>query len=545
MSAWKRSFSQRLLSLSRRDKRLFALSLDTFICIWTVWAAFYLRLEEWVWLVGNHWLAVIAAPLLAVPIFIKGGLYRAIFRHAGRMALIAVVRACLVYGALYALIFTFIGIPGIPRTVGLIQPVLLFLTIGASRAFAHYLLSGDYQDASARQAVPNVLIYGAGSTGRQLALAVEQSRKMQVIGFLDDDRSLQGASVQGAMIHAPRQILSLVDRYEVSDVLLAVPSAPRRRRREILELLRPAGVNVRTLPGLLDLAQGRFQVSELRAVEIEDLLGRDAVAPDQGLLEKNIKDKVVLVTGGGGSIGAELCRQILELRPAALLIVDASEYALYTIHRALEVQQKAAGLDEVRLVPLLASVVDEGRMRSLLATWRPATIYHAAAYKHVPLVEHNVLEGLRNNVLGTHIVARLAGELGVENFVLISTDKAVRPTNVMGASKRLAELILQALAEEAPSLCYSMVRFGNVLGSSGSVVPLFRQQIGSGGPVTLTHPGVTRYFMTIPEAAQLVIQAGAMARGGDVFVLDMGDPVRILDLAQDMIRLSGLEPERD
>jgi FlaA1/EpsC-like NDP-sugar epimerase len=518
---------------------MFALGLDLFICVWTVWAAFYLRLEEWVWLVGNHWLAVLAAPAIAIPIFIRGGLYRAIFRYTGSPAMIAIARACLIYGAIYAMIFTFVSVPGVPRTVGLIQPALLFLAVAATRAIAHYLLGGNYRQILAEDRTANVLIYGAGASGRQVAAALAPSRSMKVVGFVDDDRSLQGASVNGLMIHDPNQIIDLVERYSVSDVLLAVPSASRRRRREILELLRPAQVNLRTLPGLLDLAQGRIQISELRRVEIEDLLGREAVAPDRHLLEKNITGKVVLVTGGGGSIGGELCRQILDLRPAKLLVVEVTEFALYSIHGELEKRRHDSELD-VEVIPILASILDPDRMRAVIETWRPATIYHAAAYKHVPLVEQNLSEGLKNNVLGTRIMAELAVEFAVADFVLISTDKAVRPANVMGASKRLAEMTLQALASEGSPVRFSMVRFGNVLGSSGSVVPLFRQQINNGGPVTVTHPEVTRYFMTIPEAAQLVIQAGAMATGGEVFVLDMGEPVKIYDMAANMIELSGL-----
>lgn len=535
--------SRQLLALSRREKRLIAVSIDTLICIWTVWAAMYLRLEEWIWLSGSQWLALAAAPLLAIPIFTKSGLYRAIFRYTGWPAMIAVTRACLIYGAIYALIFTFISIPGIPRTVGLIQPVLLFLAIAVSRAFAHYLLGGNYRSILAEGGSPRVLIYGAGVSGRQLAAAVAQSRSMKVVGFLDDDATLQGAFLNGVTIHDPSHIVDLVERLEVTDVLLAMPSATRRRRREILELLRPATVNVRTLPGLLDLAHGRLEISELRPVEIEDLLGRDAVPPDMSLLGKNVSGKVVLVTGAGGSIGSELCRQILELDPSALLILDSSEYALYAICGELTSRQQPSS--ETKIIPLLASVVDEVRMRGILSAWRPATIYHAAAYKHVPMVEQNVLEGLKNNVMGTLVTATLALEHQVQNFVLISTDKAVRPTNVMGASKRFAELILQAFAGENSKTCFAMVRFGNVLGSSGSVVPLFREQINRGGPVTLTHREVTRYFMTIPEAAQLVIQAGAMTSGGDVFVLDMGEPIKIYDLAVNMIELSGLSVRDD
>ncbi len=527
----------KLLGLSRYEKRLLALTVDTMLAIWTVWAAVYLRLGEWVWPTGNQWLAVAAAPLIAIPIFMRSGLYRAIFRYTGWPAMLAVIRACLLYGAVYAILFTFIGVPPIPRTVGLIQPVLLFLSIAATRAFAHYLLGGNYRNAMAEQESANVLIYGAGMAGRQLAAAAAQSGTMKVVGFLDDDRSLQGGSMNGVMIYDPNQIVDLVERHGVSDVLLAVSSATRRRRHEILELLRPAAVNIRTLPGLLDLAHGRFEISELRPVDIEDLLGRDTVVPNIDLLEKNISGKVVLVTGGGGSIGSELCRQILDLRPSTLIVVEASEYALYRIQQHL--QDRLRGKTPLPIIPILASVLDEPRMRAVLSAWRPATIYHAAAYKHVPLVEQNVLEGLRNNIMGTDIVARLAVEHEVADMVLISTDKAVRPANVMGASKRFAEMILQALATTPSRTRFSMVRFGNVLGSSGSVVPLFRRQIARGGPVTVTHPQVTRYFMTISEAAQLVL-AGAMARGGEVFVLDMGEPVRIRDLAVNMIELSGL-----
>ena len=529
-----------LLGLPRPQKRLIALGIDSLLCISTVWASLYLRLGEWTLIRGNQWLLIVVSLGLAIPIFIKAGLYRAIFRHTGWPAMVAVVRACLVYGVAYAVIFTFISFEGVPRTVGLIQPVLLFLMIAASRALAHHLLGGDYRQI-VEQECSKMLIYGAGASGRQLATALAQSREIEVVGFIDDDASLQGASWHGLAIYNPNEILDIVARYEVTDVLLAVPSATRRRRGEILELLRPAGVNVRTLPGLLDLAKGRFEISEMRSLEIEDLLGRDAVAPDKKLLEKNITGRVVLVTGGGGSIGGELCRQILDLRPNALVVVDSSEYALYAIHQELESRRQEASLHGVALIPILASVQDEARMRAVLNEWRPETIYHAAAYKHVPLVEHNPVEGIKNNVLGTLTTARLALENKVKDFVLISTDKAVRPTNIMGASKRLAELILQAFACTSEETRFSIVRFGNVLGSSGSVVPLFRQQISRGGPVTVTHPEVTRYFMTIPEAAQLVIQAGAMSSGGEVFVLDMGEPVRVIELARNMIELSGMK----
>lgn len=532
--------ADRLLRLPRRGKQMLALSLDVAICAWTSWAALYLRLGEWRWLAGNQWLTIAAAIVIAIPLFSRFGLYRAIFRHTGWPSAVAVSAACSVYGCAYALIFTFVGVDDVPRTVGLIQPVLLFIAIAASRGFAHFFLGGRYQNILQRERGRNVLIYGAGAAGRQLASALSDSPEMKVVGFLDDDVSLHGGLINGLRIMNPHDAAWHELGHDVSDVLLAVPSASRRRRREILDLLRPAGVNVCTVPGLMDLAGGRLHVVELRPLDLEDLLGRDAVAPDALLLSKKIEGKVVLVTGGGGSIGSELCRQILDAGPTTLVLIELSEYALYAIHQELEDRIQERGGPATAIVPLLASVGDEDRMRAIMTAWRPATIYHAAAYKHVNLVELNPGEGLKNNVLGTYVMARLAVSLKVSDFILVSTDKAVRPTNIMGASKRLAEHVIQAIADVTLSTRFSIVRFGNVLGSSGSVVPLFRRQIAEGGPVTITDPDVTRYFMTIPEAAQLVIQAGAIASGGDVFVLDMGKPVRVLDLAVNMINLSGL-----
>jgi FlaA1/EpsC-like NDP-sugar epimerase len=363
------------------------------------------------------------------------------------------------------------------------------------------------------------------------------SPEMQVIGFLDDDARLHGHVLNGQPIYNPKDLSDLVNTLTISDVLLALPSISRKRRNDIISTIRSAHVSVRTLPSVTDLAQGKVSVSDLRELDIDDLLGREPVTPNHLLLTKNITQKVVLVTGAGGSIGSELCRQIINLDPDTVLLIEQSEYALYAIHQ--ELSEKLINRP-VTLVPLLASVQNLERMQEIMATWRPNTVYHAAAYKHVPLVEHNPAEGIKNNVLGTLRTAQAAAEYGVSDFVLVSTDKAVRPTNMMGASKRLAEMILQAMAANSTATKFSMVRFGNVLGSSGSVVPKFRQQIRDGGPITLTHAEVTRYFMTIPEAAQLVIQAGALAKGGDVFVLDMGQPVRIIDLARRMIELSGL-----
>lgn len=526
-----------ILALPRAAKRFVALSVDLGLCILTVWLAYYLRLGEFVPLSGNALWAAGVSVGLALPIFIISGLYRAIFRYSGWPALLAVARAVGIYGVLYASIFTAIGIAGVPRTVGLIQPMLLLLFVGASRAFARVWLGEEYQGILKRASRPRVLIYGAGTTGRQLVGAIANSHQMQVVGFLDDDDRLHGHVLNGQPIYNPADLTHLVASLTVTDVLLAMPGISRKRRNEILSHIRPAYVSVRTLPSVTDLAQGKVGISDLRELDIDDLLGRESVTPNHILLSMNIRGKVVVVTGAGGSIGSELCRQILSVGPAKLLLIEQSEFALYAIHQELE--EKSAGRETV-LVPLLASVQDHERMCEIMSTWRPDTVYHAAAYKHVPLVEHNPAEGIKNNVLGTFRTAQAAAENGVADFVLISTDKAVRPTNIMGASKRLAEMVLQAMAQNSTSTKFSMVRFGNVLGSSGSVVPKFRQQIRDGGPITLTHPDITRYFMTIPEAAQLVIQAGAMAKGGDVFILDMGQAVKIIDLAQRMIELSGL-----
>jgi len=536
-----------LLSLPRAAKRFVALTVDLGLCVLTVWLAYYLRLGEFVALSGSALWPVAASIGIALPIFVVSGLYRAIFRYSGWPALFAVARAIGIYGLLYASVFTAIGVIGIPRTVGIIQPILLLLFVGASRAFARVWLGDQYLGILKRASRPKVLIYGAGNTGRQLAAAMANSHEMQVVGFLDDDDRLHGHVLNGQPIYNPVDLDNLAVTLNISDVLLAMPSLSRRRRNEILGQIGLAKVAVRTLPSVTDLAQGKVSISDLRELDIDDLLGREPVTPNHILLAKNIVGKVVLVTGAGGSIGSELCRQILSVGPSKLLLIEQSEYVLYAIHQELE--EKLAGSDGLTphvLVPLLASVQDEDRMREVMSTWHPDTVYHAAAYKHVPLVEHNPAAGIKNNVLGTLRTAQAAAENGVSDFVLISTDKAVRPTNVMGASKRLAEIALQALAATqvgvggAGGTKFSMVRFGNVLGSSGSVVPKFRQQIREGGPITLTHPEVTRYFMTIPEAAQLVIQAGAMAKGGEVFVLDMGQPVKIMDLAKRMIELSGL-----
>ncbi|WP_454285542.1 polysaccharide biosynthesis protein [Rhizobium leguminosarum] len=533
-----------LLAMPRVAKRALALLVDSSFCVLTIWLAYCFRLNEWTVLTGVQWLPVFVSLCMALPIFIVMGMYRAIFRYANMAAFITVLKAIAIYGFAFMTIFTALSVPGVPRTVGILQPFLLLIAIGLSRLGIRYWLGDAYQRILHKNMLAKVLIYGAGKAGRQLAAALMNSAELNVVGYLDDDPRLKGGVMGGLPIYDPSDLPVLAEALGVHNVLLALPSASRQRRNEILEHIRKARVNVRTLPDLTALAQGRIAVSDIRELEIEDLLGREAVAPRQELLDKAMRKKVVMVTGAGGSIGGELCRQILRNEPSTLILLDQNEFALYNIHAELQKLAELYRQEDLQIVPILCSVRDQDRMEHIMKSWRPHTLYHAAAYKHVPLVEHNAVEGIKNNVMGTLVTARAANKWGVSNFVLISTDKAVRPTNVMGASKRLAEMVLQALAAESTSdrmrTNFSMVRFGNVLGSSGSVVPLFRQQIKEGGPVTLTHPEITRYFMTISEASQLVIQAGAMAEGGDVFLLDMGEPVRIADLARKMVELSGL-----
>ena len=532
-----------VLAIPRPFKRLIALTVDFCLCVLSVWIAYYLRLGEVVsffggtaWDEGSRWAAFISVTI-ALPLFAYSGLYRAIFRHSDWPALTTVARAVGVYTIVYFTWVELIGVDGVPRTLGILQPLVLLFLIGGSRMFARIWLGGEYLSILKAVERPKVLIYGAGNFGRQLARAISQSREMLVLGFLDDDDRLHGHVLSGLPIYDPAQLPRIAASSRVNDVLLAMPRLNRGRRNEILDRIRSAHVSVRTLPGVTDLVKGKVSVADLRELDIDDLLAREPVMPSQILLSMNVSRKAVMVSGAGGSIGSELCRQMMAIKPRLLLLVDQSEFALYEIHHELTARAEELG---VTVIPLLGSVQDQSRMSEIMNAWRPDTVYHAAAYKHVPLVEQNLSEGIRNNVMGTLRAANAAIDSGVKDFVLVSTDKAVRPTSVMGASKRLAEMVLQALAAKQANTKFSMVRFGNVLGSSGSVVPKFRQQIRDGGPISLTHPEVTRYFMTIPEAAQLVIQAGAMAKGGDVFVLDMGQPVKIMDLARRMVELSGL-----
>ena len=524
-------------SRSRVTKRIVVLLVDSGLCTAASLLAIFLRIgflpDQ-----GMPYGALIGVSIaLALPIFWSLRLYREIYSQFGMRGIVAIARGCAVYALPFALVFTVVRINGVPRTLTLIQPILLFVGMAGARVLARHWLFGF--KPSAAGAARRVLIYGAGAAGRQLSGALAQSREMAIVGFLDDNPALIGQVLDGRPILPPDQMSAAVARLGAEEILLALPSASRGRRKEIIGQARQAGVRVRTLPGLMDIANGRVDASHIQDLEIEDLLGRGLVEPDLELMRRHICGKAVLVTGAGGSIGSEICRQLLTLDPAVLLLVEISEFALYEIDRELQAKARERGL-AARIVPLLGSVCDQARMEEIVGGWRPDAIYHAAAYKHVPLVEQNPVEGVRTNVFGAFTLARVAAEWRVGDFVLISTDKAVRPTNVMGASKRVAELAVQALNQAWPPTRFSIVRFGNVLGSSGSVAPLFRQQIRAGGPVTITDRRVTRYFMAVSEAAELVLQAAAMARGGEVFVLDMGEPIRIAELAHNMIELSGL-----
>ena len=544
-----RKIANSVLAYPRIWKRVIAVLNDALLCALTVYFAFYLRLGYWVLFSSEYFYAcfwaVITSLGFAFPVFIYFGLYHAIFRYSGLPALLAITKAVCLYGLAYALIYSVIGFAAVPRTIGLIQPLLLLLAIGASRAFVNVWLGGSYLSILKAGEVPSVLIYGAGSAGRQLAAALVSSHEMRVAGFIDDNPQLHGQIMHGHRIYCPNDLSRLINQLKIGKVFLAIPSIRRSERNAILKKLLHMKVSIRTLPGLVELAQGRVTVSDLRELDVEDLLERNPVEINENLqLTNDTKGHVIMITGAGGSIGSELCRQIIYLQPKELILVDHSEIAVYEIYN--ELLQKlqnltAIGHPQISLLPILGSVVDSATMEKVISAYQPHIIYHAAAYKHVPLVEANPFEGIKNNTFGTLKIAQLAIKLKVPHFVLVSTDKAVNPTNIMGASKRLAEMILQAFASEKISTIFTIVRFGNVLASSGSVIPKFREQIKSGGPVTVTDFRMTRYFMTIPEAAILVIYAGSLAKGGEVFLLDMGEPVRIYDLAKRMIELSGYE----
>ena len=553
-----------LLALPRRQKRILQVAADIVLVWLALWLAFIVRLgiEDMINPLEKHTWLFVWAPIAAIPLFIRFGMYRAVMRYFGNDALIAIIKAVTISALILGcLVFAYSNHQQIvPRSVMFNYWWLSMVMIGGLRLAMRQYFLGDWFTAarhvpfaSRDDGLPKVAIYGAGAAGNQLVAALRMGRLMRPVAFIDDDESISNRVISGLQVYKPKHIQQMIDVTGAQEVLLAIPSSSRGRRREILGFLEGFPLHVRSVPGFMDLAAGRVKVDDLQEVDIADLLGRDSVPARENLLEHCIKGQTVLVTGAGGSIGSELCRQILLLKPTQLLLLDHSEFNLYSILSELE-QRAAREALPVKLLPILGSVRNHPKLLAIMKTWKVDTVYHAAAYKHVPMVEHNIAEGVINNVVGTLNTAQAALQAGVSNFVLISTDKAVRPTNVMGSTKRLAELILQALSREAAPVIFGdkhnvyqvnktrfiMVRFGNVLGSSGSVIPLFHKQIQTGGPLTVTHPNITRYFMTIPEAAQLVIQAGSMGQGGDVFVLDMGEPVKIIELAEKMIHLSGL-----
>lgn len=544
---------------SRGFKRALQVVVDVFLIWFAVWLSFAIRLgtDHLIDPLGEYLWLFSLAPLTAVPLFIRFGLYRAVLRYFDGNALLTIFKAVTLSALLLALAIYVVRPDALmPRSVVFIYWFLTLLLVGGVRLlmrqyFVGSLFSRQIPFHRNEQQV-KVAIYGAGAAGNQLVTALRMGKGMLPVAFVDDDEGIVNRAISGLQVYDSAHVGQLLDDTGAQEILLAIPSVSRSRRKEILDSLGHFPLRVRSIPSFMDLAAGRVSVSDLQEVDIADLLGRDSVPPRQELFEQCIKGKVVMVTGAGGSIGSELCRQILASSPSCLILFEHSEFNLYSIQTELESRISLESLP-TRLISVLGTVRNQRRLLDLMRRWHVDTIYHAAAYKHVPIVEHNIAEGVLNNVQGTLMVAQTAVQAGVANFVLISTDKAVRPTNVMGCSKRLAEMLLQALSCEAmPQLMhgvvepainrtrFTMVRFGNVLGSSGSVIPLFRQQIEQGGPVTVTHPEITRFFMTIPEAAQLVIQAGAMGQGGDVFVLDMGEPVKILELAEKMVRLSGL-----
>ncbi len=525
------------LSQSRRNKQLIAVATDLLLLWFAFWSALALRFETWTPNIAAYQTQMLAAPLLAIPIFIRLGLYRAVIRFMEDRVVFVVAGGVTLSVLLLAAGLALTHTPGVSRGVLAIYWLLAILYVGATRFLArsYFLRAERGQDSRVR-----IAIYGAGRAGTQLAYALRAGREYFPVAFFDDSPALQKTEVAGMRVYSPDDMTAVIAAKEIDELLLAIPSASRSRRAEIIDRLEGFHCKVKLVPGMADVVSGNVAVDAIREVEIEDLLGRESVAPDPMLLGRCITGKVVLVSGAGGSIGSELCRQIVRLQPARLVLMELSEFALYSVEQELAALCNRLGA-RIDLVPVMGSVTHQRRNESVMNNFGVQTVYHAAAYKHVPLVEQNPIEGLRNNAVGTRRMAEAALAAGVETFVLISTDKAVRPTNVMGASKRLSELILQALSRRGGKTRFCMVRFGNVLGSSGSVVPLFRNQIAAGGPVTLTHADITRYFMTIPEAAQLVIQAGSMGQGGEVYVLDMDKPVKIIDLARRMVHLSGLE----
>jgi len=527
--------SKNLVSLNRYSKRAIAVLTDFALCIFCTWLAFFLRLEELIIFKDVNFYPAVISVVIALPIFWLFGLYRTIFRYTGLSIIFTISVSTLVYGLLYFLVIGIYGIQTIPRSIGVIQPMLLFFAIIISRLGVKFLLNNhSHKKKSASK--KNVLIYGAGEAGRQLVVALENSSEFKIQGFLDDDLQFHRQKILGQAVYDPLNIKKLIYKKNIDIVLLALPSITRQKRNKIISDLNKYKLTVKTLPSIQDIVEGKISMSDIKDLNIDDLLSREQVQPNLELLSISITSKVVMVTGAGGSIGSEISRQITKLKPKKLVLIEASEFALYKISEELKSIDNS-----IKITPLLVNIQNKSKIEEVFKTFNIDTVYHAAAYKHVSLVEENICEGVKNNVFGTFNLAEAAIKYNISNFVLISTDKAVRSTNVMGATKRLAEICIQSLYDNQNKQSkFAIVRFGNVLESSGSVIPKFKKQINEGGPITLTHPDITRYFMTITEASQLVIQAGAMAEKCEVFVLDMGDSVKIKDLIDKMVKLSGL-----
>ncbi len=535
MSQYFKEISDNILSLHRYSKRTIAILNDTGLCILCTWLAFTLRLEELILFKNFNFYPAIIAVIVAIPIFWLFGLYRTIFRYTSISIIFNIFLSTFIYGLIYFLIIGVYGIQEVPRSVGIIQPMLLFFGIISSRLVIKYIYASSYNIKKSSNK-KNVLVYGAGDAGRQLVIALENNPEFKVVGFLDNNINLHRQVLLGKTIFSPSNLEILVNTKNINLVFLALPTISRNKRNEIIENLNKYNLNVKTLPSVSEIVDGKITISDIKDLNIDDLLNREIVDPDAKLLNKNINLKTVLVTGAGGSIGSEICRHISRLKPNKLILLELNEFALYKIYEELSSLNK-----NLKIISLLVNVQDQEKLEKIFETFKVDTVYHAAAYKHVPLVEENICEGVKNNVFSTLAIAKASIIKNVSNLVFVSSDKAVRPTNVMGASKRLAELCMQAIYENSKKINthFSIVRFGNVLESSGSVIPKFKKQIKEGGPVTLTHKDVTRYFMTVKEAAELVIQAGAMGKNSEVFVLDMGESVKILDLIHKMINLSG------
>ena len=533
MNKYLEESSNNIISLHRYSKRTIAIITDMALCILCTWLAFVLRLEEIVRLNDFILYSALISIVIAIPIFWFFGLYRTIFRYATISLVSTILASLIIYGLIYFLVIGIYSIHGVPRTIGILQPMILFLAIIGSRLGVKYIFTINIKKNSNKK---KILIYGAGDAGRQLLIALENSLEFKVIGFLDDDEQLHSRVLLGKKIYSPLKLKNLIVTENVNLVFLALPSISRNKRNHIIERLNRYKLIVKTLPSISEIIDGRITISDIKDLNVNDLLNRDEVKPDIKLLNKSINSKTVLVTGAGGSIGSELCRQILKLKPNKLLLLELNEFALYKIYEELIAKNQ-----NLEIIPLLINVQNQKKLEKIFETFNVDTAYHAAAYKHVPLVEKNICEGVKNNVFSTLAIAEAAVKKKISNLVLISSDKAVRPTNIMGASKRLSELCMQGIYNHNNSIStnFSIVRFGNVLESSGSVIPKFKKQIKAGGPITLTHQDVTRYFMTITEAAQLVIQAGAMGKNSEVFVLDMGESIKIKDLVFKMIKLSG------